>query len=424
MRQSEIFTKTRKEAPSDEEARNAQLLIRGGFIHKEMAGVYSFLPLGLRVLRKIENIVREEINAIGGQEILMTTLQDPEIWKKSGRWVEEGDDPDSGLPWFKTELTSGGELGIANTHEEALSNILSKQVSSYKDLPLYAYQIQNKFRNELRAKSGILRGREFLMKDLYSFSRTKKEFDEFYEKCAKAYMKIFERVGLGDVTHRTFASGGAFSKFSDEFQTETDAGEDIIYLDSEKRIAVNKEVYTDEVLKELGLRSEDLVEKKAIEVGNIFSLGTKYAEALDLKFKDDDGKDQFPVMGSYGIGISRLMGAVVEVHNDSLGIKWTVETAPFLGHIVSLSQSGEALEYADSLYNALKSKGLEILYDDREKGAGEKLSDADLIGIPYRIIVSDKSLRAGGVEVKMRWEEEARVMDSGKVEGLMREFLE
>jgi len=308
MYQSKLFTKTRKEAPSEEVAKNASLLIRAGYIHKQMSGVYEFLPLGLRVINKISNIVREEMNKIGGLELKMTVLQDSEHWQKSGRWDDSVVDN-----WFKSKLSSGAEVGLANTHEEALSSLLKQYIDSYKDLPIYPYQIQVKFRNELRAKSGILRGREFLMKDMYSFSRNQEEHDAFYETAKEAYKRVFTRAGIGDRTFLTFASGGSFSKFSHEFQTLTDSGEDTIYLDKKKKLAINKEVYNDEGLQESGLNKDDLEEVRAIEVGNIFPLGTKYAEAVGLKFKDEKGQSHTPIMGSYGIGVSRLMGAVVEV---------------------------------------------------------------------------------------------------------------
>ncbi|MFQ5661993.1 MAG: aminoacyl--tRNA ligase-related protein [Candidatus Paceibacteria bacterium] len=390
MLQSTLFSKTRKEAPSDEVSGNAKLLIRAGFIHKEMAGVYTYLPLGLRVLNKIENIIREEMNALGAQEMLLTTLQDPEVWKKSDRWDDEKVDN-----WFKTKLKNGNELGVANTHEEPLANILTDHVNSYKDLPLYIYQIQTKFRNELRAKSGLMRGREFLMKDLYSFSKTEEEHKEFYEKAAEAYKKIFNRVGLGDGTYRTFASGGVFSKFSDEFQTLSEAGEDTIYIDKKKGIAVNKEVYTDDALKELGLDKADLVEKKAIEVGNIFPLGTKYSEAEGLSFRGEDGKDSPAVMGSYGIGLGRVMGTVAEVLSDEKGLIWPSTIAPFKVHLIGLTDASE-------VYEKLKKAGVEVLYDDRDLSAGQKFADADLIGLPYRIVVSEKNAGSGKFEFTNR----------------------
>ncbi|HJL55605.1 MAG TPA: aminoacyl--tRNA ligase-related protein [Candidatus Paceibacterota bacterium] len=390
MLQSTLFSKTRKEAPSDEVSKNAQLLVRGGFIHKEIAGVYTYLPLGLRVLNKIENIIREEMNVIGGQEVFMTTLQDPEIWKKSDRWDDEKIDN-----WFKTKLKNENELGIANTHEEPLAKLLTDHVNSYKDLPLYVYQIQTKFRNELRAKSGLMRGREFLMKDLYSFSRTEEEHKEFYEKAAETYKKIFDRVGLGDKTYRTFASGGSFSKFSDEFQTLSRAGEDTIYIDEKKGVAVNKEVFTDDVLAELGLEKAKLVEKKAIEVGNIFPLGTKYSEAQGLLFRGEDGKDKPVVMGSYGIGLGRVMGTVAEVLSDDKGLIWPLSIAPFKVHLIGLSD-------ASDLYNKLKEAGVEVLYDDRDLQAGQKFADADLIGVPYRVVVSERNAGSGKFEFTNR----------------------
>jgi len=254
MRQSQLFTKTRKEAPSDEVAKNAELLIRAGYIHKEMAGVYDFLPLGLRVLNNIVRIIREEMDALGAAELFMAALQDPEVWKASGRWSDEVVDN-----WFKTKVKNGGDAGLGFTHEEPLVRIMTGHIHSYKDLPRLAYQFQTKFRNEARAKSGILRGREFLMKDLYSFARTAEEHHELYERVKAAYVRIFERLGIGEQTYITFASGGTFSKYSHEFQTVCEAGEDLIYVDDEKRLAVNREVLTDEVLRDLGLRRESAI---------------------------------------------------------------------------------------------------------------------------------------------------------------------
>ena len=398
MRQSELFTKTRREAPKDEVAKNAQLLVRAGYIHKEMAGAYSYLPLGLRVLENIIQIIREEMNAIGGQEMLLTTLQSPALWKKSDRWRDDAIDV-----WFKTELKDGGELGLATTHEEPLTALMTEHVQSYKDLPKYVYQFQTKFRNELRAKSGILRTREFIMKDLYSFSKNEKEFRAFYEQCAAAYKKIFDRMGIGARTFRTFASGGSFSKYSDEFQTLCDSGEDTIYLHAKKGIAVNKEVYSDEVLNDLGLKKEDLEEKKAIEVGNIFPLGTRFSDALGLKYKDEGGKEIPVVMGSYGLGPGRLMGAIVEVLSDKKGIVWPPEVAPFSVHLVAItSGNSDVSAEADRLYDLLKENDIEPLYDDRDLRAGEKFADADLIGIPKRVIVSEKTMSEGGVEIVSR----------------------
>jgi prolyl-tRNA synthetase len=398
MRQSKLFTKTRREAPKDEVAKNAKLLIRGGFIHKEMAGVYDYLPLGLRVLNKIAAIIREEMNAIGGQEVFLTSLQDPQLWSKTGRWTQDGD---VDKIWLRTPEA---DKGFAFTHEEPLTALMAQHMSSYKDLPRYVYQIQTKFRNEERAKSGLLRGREFLMKDLYSFSRTEEEFKAFYELCAEAYMKIFERVGLGDLTYRTFAGGGSFSTYSDEFQTLCDAGEDTIYVNEEKRIAINKEVYTDETLSDLHLDREKLVEKKAIEVGNIFPLGTRFSEPLGLTYRDAEGNEHPVVMGSYGIGLGRLMGTIVEVHADDHGIVWPASVAPFDVHMVILaSEEGKGVHTAaEKLYLALAKEGIDALYDDREASAGEKLADADLLGIPWRVVISERTLEQNVCEVKNR----------------------
>lgn len=399
MRQSKLFTKTRREAPADEVAKNAQFLVRAGYIHKEMAGVYSYLPLGLRTLNKIIGIIREEMNAIGGEEVLLTTLQDPEVWKKSGRWSDEVMDI-----WFKTHLKNGGELGLGNTHEEALTALMTEHIASYKDLPRYVYQFQNKFRNETRAKSGIIRAREFIMKDLYSFSKDSVSHDEFYEKVATAYERIFARVGIGDMTYRTFASGGSFSKYSHEYQTICDAGEDTIYIDETKRLALNKEVYEDqEVYGATGINKNDLKEARAVEVGNIFTLGTRFSEAFGLSYKDAEGKSAPVFMGSYGIGPGRLMGVIVELMSDEKGLVWPESVAPFAFHLVSLGrESDEISKVADALYDDLTRVGAEVLYDDRDARAGEKFAESDLLGIPKRIVVGRDAVTTGEFEVVNR----------------------
>ncbi|NDG28690.1 prolyl-tRNA synthetase [bacterium] len=319
MKSSQLFTRTRKQAPADETAKNAQLLIRAGFVHKEMAGVYTFLPLGKRVLENVIQIIREEMNAIGGNEISLTALQQKDVWEASGRWSDDVMDV-----WFRTTLANGTELGLAPTHEEPLTALMKNFIDSYKDLPSYPYQFQIKFRNELRSKSGLMRGREFTMKDLYSFSKDRAEHEAFYEKCAAAYKVIFDRLGIGDITYRTFASGGSFSKFSDEFQTVSPVGEDTIFIHEGKGIALNQEVYTDEVMKDLGIDKNDLVEKTAVEVGNIFTLGTKFSDALDLNYAAEDGTKQPVFMGSYGIGPSRLVGLLAEHFADDRGLVWPI----------------------------------------------------------------------------------------------------
>lgn len=398
MRQSQLFTKTRKEAPKDEEAKNAQLLIRAGFVHKEMSGVYVYLPLGLRTLNKIVQVIREEMNAIGGQEIAMTALQDKSLWEKTDRWDDAKVDN-----WFKTEFKSGGETGLGITHEEPITRLMLDHVSSYRDLPFSAYQFQNKFRNEMRAKSGIMRGKEFLMKDLYSFSRDDEEHQAFFEKAREAYRTVFARLGIGDRTLLTFASGGIFSEFSEEFQTISDAGEDTIYVDEERGIAVNQEVLNDATLATLGLNRATLVERKAIEAGNIFNLGTRFSEPLGLTYMAEDGSSKPVVMGSYGIGPTRAMGIIAETLSDEKGLVWPEAVAPFRYHLVSLAgNDGDVSALADSLYDEMVLAGVEVLYDDRDARAGEKFADSDLIGIPYRVIVGKDALATGSYELVNR----------------------
>ncbi len=408
MLQSKLFSKTKKDVPADEQARNAQLLIQAGYVFKEMAGVYSLLPLGVRVVNKIENIIREEMNNIGGVEMKTSIIQTKDAWEKTNRWSDDVVDN-----WFKTELKNGSQVGLSFTNEEAYTNIMKQYINSYKDLPLYPYDFKEIFRNEVRSKSGLMRGREFYWKALYSFSKDKNEHDEFYEKSKTAYMNVFSRVGLENITYLTFASGGTFSKFSHEFQTISEAGEDTIYVNKDKKIAINKEVLNDEVLGELNLDRNDLVEEKAIEVGNIFSLGTKFSDPLDLNYKDQNGEVKSVFMGSYGIGITRLMGTIVEVFADDKGIVWPESVSPFQIHLLSLSKDkeSEAFKQAENIYNELMKNNIEVLFDDREsKSAGEKFSDADLIGIPLRVVVSDKSLEKGGVEIKKRNETEGSII--------------
>jgi prolyl-tRNA synthetase len=397
MRISKLFTKTSKSAPADEVAKNAQLLIRAGFVHKEMAGVYAYLPLGLRVVEKIKQIVREEMNAIDGQEVMMTTLQPKDIFEKTDRWDDKKVDN-----WFKTKLVNGTELGMGLTHEEPIVDALSGYINSYKDLPIYVYQIQSKFRNELRAKSGLLRGREFIMKDMYSLARTQEEHEELYERAAQAYHRVYERLGIGDVTYRTVADGGIFTKrFSDEFQTLSNIGEDTIYVHEAKRIAVNQEVYTDENLARLGLKKDELVERRGVEVGNIFPLESKYTDGLGVYYTDENGEQQSIIMGCYGIGVSRLVGVLAEHFSDDKGLVWPEAVAPAKVHLVRIG--GEAaIKHADELYEELQSKGVEVIYDDRDERPGAKFADAELMGIPYRVTVSDRLIEAGQYEYTVR----------------------
>ena len=397
MRSTELFTKTKKQAPADEVSKNAQLLLRAGYIHKEMAGVYTFLPMGLRVLENICQVIREEMNAIGGQELKMTTLQDPEIWQATDRWDDEKVDV-----WFKTKLKNGSEIGLGPTHEEPLIRAVKPYISSYKDLPFLAYQIQTKFRNETRAKSGVMRGREFLMKDLYSFARTEQEHDELYEKIKQAYFKVYKRLGVGEQTFLTFASGGMFSQFSHEFQTVCEAGEDTIYLDRKKGIAINEEVNDDKVLAELGVKREDLEEVRAAEVGNIFTLKDKFSKPLGLNYLDENNQEMDVLMGCYGIGPSRLVGVITELLGDDKGLVWPYEIAPFKVYIVRIGDSEAVIKATDKLYAELNEANIEAFYDDRDVRPGEKFADADLIGIPIRLVVSEKTLAGEEVEFKKR----------------------
>lgn len=555
MKVSQLFTKTRKEAPADETSKNAQLLIRAGYIHKEMAGVYTFLPLGLKVLENINQIIREEMNAIGGQELRLTTLQDPSIWQESDRWDDNKVDV-----WFKTKLKNGSELGLGPTHEEPLVRAAKPYVNSYKDLPFLAYQIQTKFRNETRAKSGVMRGREFLMKDLYSFARTEAEHEELYEKIKQAYFKVFDRLGIGDKTYLTFASGGMFSKFSHEFQTICEAGEDVIFFDEAKNQYLNREVVVSKVgvpnkteaMKPLELKmmpgvigveqllkaldipiekstkslyfdtaegqtimavvrsdysvdeaklmavantasitpsSAETIKKltgadvgyaglvnapkvtvycddslenlcnfetgtnktgeharnvnferdvptpkqffdikvpnegdvnpdtnkpyptyNAAEVGNIFTLKDKFSKPLGLTFVDENDQEKKVLMGCYGIGPSRLVGVITELMGDDKGLVWHENIAPYQVYLASLGIEEKVVAEADKLYDQLQQAGLKVLYDDRDERPGAKFADADLLGIPYRVVVSNKTLEAGKFELKKRSETDTKLV--------------
>ncbi len=390
MRQTELFSKTFKENPKDEKSPNAQLLIRAGFIDKLSSGIYSFLPLGLRVLKNIEKIVREEMDKIGAQEILMPALHPKENWEISKRWgIEE---------MFKIK---DEELGLGWTHEEIIAPLMKKHILSYKDLPKYVYQIQTKFRNEPRAKSGILRGREFIMKDLYSFHDSEDDLIQFYEKIKKAYSNVWERCGIKEKTYLTLASGGSFSRHSHEFQTVTPSGEDTIYICRSCGVAINKEI-NEGICPNCG--KENLKEEKAIEVGNIFKLGARYSEPFNLR----DEKGNPVLMGCYGLGISRLMGAIVEISNDEKGIIWPVSVAPFSIHLILLEDGIK--KKADEIYAILQKSGFEVLYDDRiDKTAGEKFNDCDLMGIPLRMVVSKKT-GEDTIEIRGRKDKKIRLV--------------
>lgn len=391
MKMTQTFIKTLREAPKDEIAQNGALLTRAGYIHKELAGVYDFLPLGLRVIEKIKSIIREELNAIGGQEVLLSSLQNPELWEKTGRFSDQEVDI-----WFKTEVVGGGTLGLAPTHEEPITNLLKTYISSYKDLPLSVYQFQTKFRNEKRAKSGILRGREFLMKDMYSFHATEEDLDKYYAEVEKAYARIFKRIGLTE-TYKTFASGGIFSKYSHEYQTFLPVGEDTVYYNADKSVVLNKEVLEPEVLEDLGVKREELAETTAAEVGNIFKLKFKYSEPLGLKFIDENNAQKNVYMGCYGIGVSRVMGVIAEKFADEKGLVWPEAVAPFKVYLVGIGEAGMAK--AREFYAEHED---EILFDDRDARPGEKFADSELIGLPLRVVISDRTLAEGVAEVTER----------------------
>jgi len=400
MKQSFLFTKTIKELPKDETSYNAQTLMRAGFIDKVGAGIYTFLPLGLKVLNKINNIIREEINAVGGQEVLMPALTPKEVWQTTDRW-------DNFDALFKLAGSDDKEYAMGATHEEIVTPLAQKFTLSYRDLPFAIYQIQTKFRNEKRAKAGLLRGREFSMKDLYSFHVSQEDLDIYYEKVKQAYFNIYKRLGLGEITHLTYSSGGAFSKYSHEFQTICSAGEDLIYVCQKCKTAINREIIEEQKdCPECG--GHDFKEEKAIEVGNIFKLGTKFSKPFGFQYKNQFGDIGDIIMGCYGIGPSRILGTIVEVYHDDRGIVWPENIAPFSIHLISLKQNDEA----ERIYQSLISAGFEVLYDDRDEiSAGEKFADADLIGCPIRLVLSSKTLSDDKIEIKLRKEDDIKTVE-------------
>lgn len=413
MKRSQLFTKTSKTAPADEVAKNAQLLIRAGYVYKEMAGAYAYLPLGLRVLENIKRIVREEMNAIRSNELIMTTLQRKDLWEKTGRWSDEAVDV-----WFKTKLQDETEVGFGWTHEEPIVEMMKQFIHSYKDLPASLYQFQTKLRNELRAKSGVMRGREFVMKDMYSFHVGAEDLDAYYQETIEAYKRVYDRLGIGQDTYVTFASGGAFTKFSHEFQTICDAGEDVIYLHRAKNIAVNEEVI-DDAVKELGIERSELEKVKTAEVGNIFNFGTQKTDEMGLYYTDAEGTQQSLHIGSYGIGVTRVMGVIVEKLSDEKGIVWPEGIAPYHVYLARLGTDPDVAAAADELYADLQSAGVEVLYDDRDARPGDKFADADLMGIPSRIVVSAKTVAAGMYEYKKRTETESSNIEREELKSLL-----
>jgi len=403
MLQSKLFYKANKNKSQNADSVSHDLLMRAGYIDQLMAGVYTFLPLGYRVLKNIENIIRKNMEEVGGQELLMPVLQPKENWQKTGRW-------DTLDILFKVKGSGDKEYVMGPTHEEVVTPLAKRIIFSYKDLPFSVFQIQTKFRDELRAKSGILRTREFLMKDLYSFHATQNDLDAYYQKVSAIYEKIFKETGIGQITYKTFASGGSFSKYSEEFQTLTEAGEDIIHICKKCKSAINKEIKSENPNCP-NCNGAEFEEKKAVEVGNIFKMGTKYSQPFNLKFTDRDAQDKPVLMGCYGIGLGRLLGTIVEANYDQKGIAWPKSVAPFLVHLIQIENNPKVTKASQKLYSQLQKEKIEVLYDNRQgKNPGEKFAESDLIGIPYRIVISERTLKQGSVEVKLRDQEKSKLV--------------
>lgn len=406
MKQSELFAKTLKEAPKEAETVSHKLLLRADFISQLASGIYSFLPLGWRVHRKIEQIIREEMDAIGGQEVYLPSLQPKELWKKTGRWGNM--DP----PLFKLKDRHGSDLALGSTHEEVITRLAQSRTKSYKDLPFALYQIQVKFRNEMRSTGGILRTREFIMKDLYSFHKDQKDLIEYFDKVAKTYIKIFNRCGLKVLVSQ--ASGGTIAgKQAEtyEFQVPASAGEDEIVFCSKCHWASNLEMAKVKVGKLCKKCGGKISKTNSIEAAHIFSLGEKYAKDFKVYFADEKGKQKIVTMGCYGIGLGRLMATVVEIHHDDKGIIWPKEIAPFRVHLIQIENNKRVKKISQKLYQDLQKSGVEVLYDDREeKTAGEKFADADLIGIPLRAVVSERTLKSNSLEIKKRSEQKTKLI--------------
>lgn len=416
MKQSQLFTKTSKEAPADAESANAKLLTQAGFINQLAAGIYTYLPLGLRTLDKIKRIVREEMDAVGGQEILMPALHPKNLYDKTDRWNKID-------VLFKLEGAGKKEYALSSTAEEVITPLVKQYVNSYKDFPIAVYQIQDKFRNEPRAKSGLLRGREFSMKDMYSFHLTEEDFLSFYEKMKEAYLKVYRRCGLDALI--VAASGGVFTeKNSHEFQVLTEAGEDSIYIEK-----ATGEIKNREIIPEADWSNTDKYDiKKSIEVGNIFPLETRFSAAFDFKVDGAEGKKLDVIMGCYGIGPSRVMGSIVEVHHDEDGMIWPKSIAPFHVHLISLNSKKEDVqaridEVASDLYEELTKAGVEILWDDRNISPGAKFADSDLIGIPLRLVISEKTLKEDSAEWKERHSDKADLIKLDELKEKIESFV-
>jgi len=402
MLQSQLFCKTKKETPKDAEAISHKLLVKGDFIEQTISGVYRFLPLGFRVLKKIEKIIREEMLNFGAQEVLLPALQDKKLWLETNRWKTI--DP----PLFKLLDRHQKETALGPTHEEEIVDIVRKRIKSYQDLPFSLFQIQNKFRNEMRATGGLLRQREFLMKDLYSFHSNEKDLINFYNKVKKAYFKIFKRSNLAVICVEA-SPGTIGGELSQEFMVLSEAGEDRILICKKCDFGANVEKVGE--IKKCPRCGGILEKKNSIEVGHIFYLGTKYSKAMSANFRDRDGKEKPILMGCYGIGLPRLMAAIVEIYHDEKGIIWPKEVAPFDIHLIQIGNTKKIKKMVEKVYNDLRRRGFEVLYDDRkEKSAGEKFADCDLIGIPIRLVVSERTLMKNSVEIKRRADKQVKLI--------------
>jgi len=398
MFQSQLFPKTLKNPPKDVVSASHKYLVQGGYIDMLQAGVYTYLPLGWRVIEKISAIVRAEMNAVGGQELLMPALQPKSIWEETGRWESLKE------VMYQFQDAGDRDLGLAATHEEVVYDLIRRFINSYKDLPLSVYQIQNKFRAELRAKGGLMRGREFMMKDLYSFHASQDDLDQYYQQLIGAYLKIYRRLGLDAKVVE--ASGGIFTqKFSHEFQVVSEAGEDRIFYCGSCDWAQNSEITEVKAGDACPKCGAVVQEGKSIEVGNIFQFSDKYAKDMNGYVNDENSRKIPILMASYGIGISRLAATIVELHHDGRGIVWPESVAPFAVHLISLKRD----EAVRELYDRLVAAGIEVLYDDRDVSAGQKFADSDLLGLPWRLVVSEKT--GDKIEVKRRSEEGSELME-------------
>lgn len=397
--------------PAEEISVNAKFLIQGGFIDKLMAGSYTLLPLGKRVETKIENIIREEINKTGAQEILMPLLHPKNIWNETGRWDKASDV----MYQFKK---NDKEYALSFTHEEIVMDLVRKHISSYRDFPVKIYHFSTKFRNEIRVKSGLLREREFLMNDLYSLHTSRKDMEKYYWEVASSYLEMFKSMKL--TAKITEASGGVFTEsHTHEFQVLCNTGEDTIFYCEKCDFAQNKEIATVKEGDKCPKCEGEIKSSRAIETGNIFPLGTYYSEKMGVYFTDENGEKKLPWFASYGIGPTRILGTIVEVHHDENGIIWPEAVAPFQVHLIGImNQESGIMDKVDSMYNKLQKVGVDVLYDDRDVSAGQKFADADLIGIPYRLVVSEKT--GDKIEVKKRSEREAKLMDLDEVIKLLK----